>query len=53
MPYPLIILKFIAAMGIFSLLNLIYYLWLERDFKLIFGIVYSYYACFMLQWIYP
>ncbi|MBU4231248.1 MAG: hypothetical protein KJ822_02435 [Proteobacteria bacterium] len=31
MLYPQIILKFIATMGIFSLLNLIYYLWLERE----------------------
>lgn len=51
--YPLIILKFIALMGVFSLLNLIYYLWLERDLEFIYGIVYSYYAFFLLQWIYP
>ena len=36
-----------------SLLNLVYYLWLERDLEFVYGVIYTYYAFFLLQWIYP
>ncbi|MFZ5450161.1 MAG: glycosyltransferase family 2 protein [Thermodesulfobacteriota bacterium] len=51
--YPLILIKLLAALGVVSLLNLIYYLWLERDLEFVYGIIYTYYAFFLLQWIYP
>jgi hyaluronan synthase len=51
--YPLILIKLLAALGVISLVNLIYYLWLERDLEFVYGIIYSYYAFFLLQWIYP
>ncbi|MGO8761243.1 MAG: glycosyltransferase family 2 protein [Desulfobaccales bacterium] len=51
--YPLILIKLLAALGVASLLNLIYYLWLERDLEFIYGVIYTYYAFFLLQWIYP
>jgi hyaluronan synthase len=51
--YPLILLKFFTALGVASLLNHIYYLWLARDSEFIYGVIYSYYAFFLLQWIYP
>ena len=51
--YPPILFKFVAALGLISLLNLSYYLWLERDLEFVYGILYSYYAFFLLQWIYP
>jgi len=51
--YPLILIKLLAALGVVSLLNLVYYLWLERDLEFVYGIIYSYYAFFLLQWIYP
>jgi hyaluronan synthase len=51
--YPLILLKLLAALGVVSLVNLVYYLWLERDLEFVYGIIYSYYAFFLLQWIYP
>ena len=51
--YPLILINLLAALGVVSLLNLVYYLWLERDLDFVYGIVYSYYAFFLLQWIYP
>jgi hyaluronan synthase len=51
--YPLILIKLLAALGLVSLLNLVYYLWLERDLEFIYGIIYTYYAFFLLQWIYP
>jgi hyaluronan synthase len=51
--YPLILIKLLAALGVASLLNLVYYLWLERDLEFIYGVIYTYYAFFLLQWIYP
>jgi hyaluronan synthase len=51
--YPPILLKFLALLGLGSLLNLIYYLWLERDLEFVYGVIYSYYAFFLLPWIYP
>ncbi len=51
--YPPVLLKVLALLGLGSLVNLIYYLWLERDLEFVYGIIYSYYAFFLLQWIYP
>ena len=51
--YPLILVKLLAALGLVSLVNLMYYLWLERDLEFIYGVIYAYYAFFLLQWIYP
>jgi hyaluronan synthase len=51
--YPPILVKFLVALGLISLLNLAYYLWLERDLEFVYGIVYSYYSFFLFQWIYP
>jgi hyaluronan synthase len=51
--YPLILVKLLAALGVISLVNLVYYLWLERDLEFIYGVIYTYYAFFLLQWIYP
>ena len=51
--YPLIFFKIMAVLGLMSLFGLIYYLWLERDLEFVYGIIYSYYAFFLFQWIYP
>lgn len=51
--YPLMLFQFLTALALASLLNLLYYLWLERDLDFIYGVIYSYYAVFLLQWIYP
>ncbi len=51
--YPLILIKLLAVLGVISLINLIYYLWLERDLEFVYGVLYAYYAFFLLQWIYP
>lgn len=51
--YPLIFFKMMAFLGIMSLFGLVYYLWLERDLEFVYGIIYSYYAFFLFQWIYP
>ncbi len=51
--YPPIFFKCLAALGMIALINQVYYLWLERDFEFIYGVIYNYYAFFLLQWIYP
>ena len=51
--YPLILIKLLAALGVVSLVNLVYYLRLERDLEFIYGVIYAFYAFFLLQWIYP
>ena len=51
--YPLILIKLLAALGVVSLVNLMYYLWLERDLEFVYGVIYTYFAFFLLPWIYP
>ena len=51
--YPLLMVKFLAALGVISAIYMIYYVVLERDLDFIYGVIYSYYAFFLLQWIYP
>jgi len=51
--YPAILFKLLIALGIMSLVNLGYYLRLERSWDFVYGVVYSYFAFFTLQWIYP
>ncbi|AEB08153.1 glycosyltransferase family 2 protein [Desulfobacca acetoxidans] len=51
--YPLVFIKFLAALGVISAIYMIYYLVLEKDLDFIYGVIYSYYAFFFLQWIYP
>jgi hyaluronan synthase len=51
--YPLLMVKFLAALGVISAVYMIYYVVLERDLDFIYGVIYSYYAFFLLQWIYP
>lgn len=50
---PAMLLHLLALLALGSLLNLIYYLWLERDLEFVYGVIYSFYAFFLLQWIYP
>lgn len=51
--YPLLLVQFIAVLGVISAAYMVYYIWLERDLEFIYGVIYSYYAFFLLQWIYP
>ncbi|MGQ9922231.1 MAG: glycosyltransferase family 2 protein [Desulfobacca sp.] len=51
--YPPILLKIMAFLGVMSLCGLVYYLWLERDLEFVYGVLYTYYAFFLLHWIYP
>jgi hyaluronan synthase len=51
--YPLMLIKFITALGLVSFLLTFYYIRQERDLDFIYGILYSYYAVFFLRWIQP
>jgi hyaluronan synthase len=51
--YPAILFKLLLLLGVMSTLGLIYYLRLEPDLEVVYGVIYSYYAFFLLQWIYP
>ncbi len=51
--YPVVFIKFMAALGVISAMYMIYYVVLERDLDFVYGVIYSYYAFFLLQWIYP
>jgi hyaluronan synthase len=51
--YPPILFKLLVLLGLVSSLGLIYYLCLERDLEFVYGVIYSYYAFFLLQWIFP
>ncbi len=43
---PRMLLKLLVLLGIGSLLNLIYYLWLERDLEFVYGVIYCYLRLF-------
>ncbi len=51
--YPLVLLKFITALGIVSFILTFPYYQQERDLDLVYGIVYSFYAVFLLKWVRP
>jgi len=51
--YPIVMVKFFAGLGVFTLIWLSYYISQERDLEFIYGIIYSYYAFFFLYWVQP
>jgi hyaluronan synthase len=51
--YPIVMVKFFAGLGVFTLVYMLYYLSQERDWEFIYGILYSYFAFFALNWVQP
>lgn len=51
--YPIVMVKFFAGLGVFTLVWMYYYIDQERDMEFIYGILYSYFAFFFLNWIQP
>jgi hyaluronan synthase len=51
--YPIVMVKFFAGLGVFTLVWMYYYISQERDLEFIYGILYSYYAFFFLNWVQP
>ena len=51
--YPVLLVKFIAGLGVITLFYMYYYIHQERDGEFIYGILYSYFAFFALNWVQP
>ncbi len=51
--YPIVMVKFFAGLGVLTMVYMLYYLSQERDWEFIYGIVYSYFAFFALNWVQP
>jgi hyaluronan synthase len=51
--YPIVMVKFFAGLGVFTLIWMYYYIHQERDMDFIYGIIYSYFAFFFLNWVQP
>ena len=51
--YPIVMVKFFAGLGVFTLVWMYYYIHQERDMEFIYGILYSYFAFFFLNWVQP
>ncbi|MFZ5453432.1 MAG: glycosyltransferase family 2 protein [Thermodesulfobacteriota bacterium] len=51
--YPIVLVKFVTAMAIVSCILTIYYVSAERDMDFVYGVLYTYFAFFLLKWIRP
>ncbi len=51
--YPIVMVKFFAGLGVMTLVYMFYYIHQERDLEFIYGILYSYFAFFFLNWVQP
>lgn len=51
--YPANIFRYLSMVGVVSLLYMIYYIRAEKDSDFVYGILYSYFSIFTLQWIFP
>ncbi|MGP7976588.1 MAG: glycosyltransferase family 2 protein [Desulfobaccales bacterium] len=51
--YPIVMVKFFAGLGVLTLVWMYYYIHQERDMEFIYGIIYSYFAFFFLNWVQP
>lgn len=50
---PRTLLRVLGAMGLMSMLNMVYYLRSERSWNFLFGVLYAYFSSFTLFWIFP
>jgi hyaluronan synthase len=51
--HPLVLLRLLFVIGLFSAFNMLYYLHSERSADFLYGILYSYFSFFSLFWIFP
>ncbi len=51
--YPLVLVRFITALSLISFILTVYYISVERDMDFVYGVLYSFYAFFLLKWIRP
>jgi hyaluronan synthase len=50
---PFTIIRFLIAIGLTSTFFMLYFLRSERSKEFIYGILFSYFSCFTLFWIFP
>jgi hyaluronan synthase len=50
---PIVMVKFFTALAVVSFLLSIYYLITERDMDFIYGVLYAFFALFLVKWIRP
>ena len=50
---PAALVRLLAAVGIVSLLSLLFYLRSNRSTDLVYGVLYSYFSALMLFWVFP
>jgi len=50
---PITILRLFCVIGFFSSLNMIYYLYTERSWLFLYGIIYAYFSFLTLFWVFP
>ncbi len=51
--YPANIFRYLSVVGVISLVYMIYYIRAEKNSDFLYGILYSYFSIFTLQWITP
>jgi hyaluronan synthase len=51
--HPVTVLRLFCVIGLFSLMNMLYYLKNERSWDFLYGILYSYFSLLALFWIFP
>ena len=51
--YPATVLRLFCVIGLFSMLNMLYYLKSERSWDFLYGIFYAYFSFLALFWIFP
>jgi hyaluronan synthase len=51
--YPVVILKFVSALGLVSLTRTFYYLREEQDADFLYGVIFCFYFFLLLRWVKP
>jgi hyaluronan synthase len=51
--YPANIFRYLSLVGVISLVYMVYYIRAEKNSDFIYGVLYSYFSIFTLQWIFP
>ena len=50
---PVVLVKFLTALALVSFFLTVYYLRTERDMDFVYGVLYAFYAFFLVKWIRP
>jgi hyaluronan synthase len=51
--HPWVLVRLLLAVGLFSLLNTLYFLRSERSFDILYGVLFSYFELFAMFWVFP